>query len=193
MSPIIEVVSDKIINECWEWAVAADKISGEYYGAVRGQRNSGIRQKQLFKGKIGEFGVYQFLLKEGEEPTKPELDAIRQTRHNADIIGVKNNLSFHVKTSIDIRDGSRSWVFERNNTLTTDPNENDYLCLCSMIVDPNTIRIDLIEKASFFVGAYKPLRNESLTTKCCIYAKDYPSLQALDFPEGEVESDTGIF
>lgn len=192
MDPIIEVISDTIVNECWEWAVAADEISGEYYGEVRGQKNPTIRRKQLWKGKIGEFGVYQFLLKEGEEPSKPELNAERQSKHNPDIVGFKNKINFHVKTSIDIRDGSRSWVFERNNTLTTSPNDNDYLCLCSMIVEPNTIRIDLIEKASFFVGCYKPMRNESLVTKCCIYAKDFPSLQALDFPTDEVESDIGF-
>jgi hypothetical protein len=186
---IIETISDTIINQCWEWALAADTVSGDHYAETRNQRNPVVRQKQLWKGKIGEFAVYQFLLKEGEEPSKPELTAERQTKHNPDLVGFKNKINFHVKTSFEIRAEGRSWVFEKNNRLTTSPNDNDYLCLCSMIAEPNTIRIDLIERASYFVGQYKPPINENLVTKCCIYAKDFPCLHALDFPEKKVESE----
>jgi hypothetical protein len=61
-----------------------------------------------------------------------------------------------------------------------------------LIIEPNTVRIDIIEKASYFIGQYKPLLNENLVTKCCIYAKDFPSLQELDFPKDEVEFNPGF-
>lgn len=190
--PVIETLTDTVVSQCWDWAIGADSVSGQHYAEAREQTNPVIRQKQLWKGKIGEFAVYQFLKKEGVEPTLPELDIKRQYKHNPDLISYKNKTNFHVKTSIDIRQGSRSWVFERNNTITTNPNDNDYLCLCSLIIEPNTVRIDIIEKATNFIGQYKPLINENLVTKCCLYAKDFPSLQALDFPVSVVEFNPGF-
>jgi len=192
MDDIIEVVSDSNVEASWQWAVAADAISGSHYAEERGQRNSTIRTKQLWLGKIGEIAVYQFLKKDGENPSKPDMIAEKQTRHNPDIVGLDSKRKYHVKTSINIVEESRSWVFEKRNTITTAPDDNDYLCLCSLIAEPNTIRIDLIEKASFFVGQYKELRNVNLTTKCCIYSRDFPCLHEYDFPVNKQESSSKL-
>lgn len=185
----IQIIPDQLVEECWQWALSADLISGDYYKKERGQGNSASRQKQFMNGKIGEFAFYQYFLSIGIiDISKPELKARRPTWHDPDLISISKNMNFHVKTSSKIREGGRSWSFEKSNILTTSPNDNDYLCFGSML-ETNRIRIDTVTPAKFFVGQYKPSMIERLATKCCIYSKDFPELVALDFSKEKIELD----
>lgn len=189
---IIEVVSDTIVNQSWEWALAADAISGDYWAEKRNQHNPIIRQKQLWKGKIGEFAVHQYLKTVDEETSLPELTAVRQTTHGADLVGINSENKYHVKLSIEYRTEGRSWVFEKVNPIIRNPKETDYICLCSLIESPNVVRIDFVGPASYFIGHYKPLIKKDLTTKCCIYGNDFPSIRCLDEKPEEIEFNPGF-
>ena len=146
------------------------------------RRNQDNRDKIIYDIKIGkmtELAVYYFLQDERHvQCNKPDfvIYPAHQKSFGADLtfIGTDGRqYDLHVKSQ-DQEQGNRfgkSWMFQKKDSLTTRPKDNEMICLCT--INGNDVQIEYILRANKMVGLYSEPKSPKLKdTKTVIYAKD---------------------
>lgn len=171
------VISARDIAACKAFAEKCYDTNKDEYA----RRNQDNRDKIVWDitiGKMAEIAVYFFLRDEKKvECSQPDflIYAAKKKNYGADLTftgkdGVLYDL--HVKSQ-DKQQGERfgkSWMFQKKDTLTHAPKENEMICLCT--IDNNEVHIDYMRKAAKFIGVYSEPKAERLReSKTAIYAE----------------------
>jgi hypothetical protein len=165
-----EEIIKRFVESCYD-------TTKEVYGARNG--STGDKQKaDNMSGKRAEVMIYNYIKAQGinVSPVDFKIYGAGEKNYSADLFYKKNELkhNIHVKSCIETRDKSNSWVFQKTDPLVTKPLEGDYLVL---VVFPRNALIDnegyaYLIKADKVAEFYKPLENASLTSKTAIYERD---------------------
>ena len=142
---------------------SADSSSDEY--ARRNQHSLEKIKMDIYRGKVAEFMVYDYLTFKGNDTSLPDLEIYSASYKSFDADLVCNGLNVHVKSHLLNPTFPPSWVFQKNDKLTK--GSDDYLALVLLDEDWN---------GRFCVGRardfeYKPPIKQSLRSKVCIYAE----------------------
>lgn len=138
--------------------------TGEY--ARRNQHSIAKIRDDIYRGKVAEYMVYDFLIFKGNETSLPDIEIYEAKRKSFDADLVSNGYNVHVKSHTRNPNYPVSWVFQKSDKLTQ--GSDDFLALVVMDEDFNA-KMHL-GQAKHFV--FRPPVNESLRSKACIYADD---------------------
>jgi hypothetical protein len=135
----------------------------------RNQNNAEKIKNDIKTGKMAEFMVYNYLTENGKIATKPDLDIYDKHQKSYDADMVVGNAELHVKSHLKNDRFPVSWVFQKQDKVTSTDSENDYLCLVVMDEFAGcSLYLKSAKKATF-----KEPKKECLKkTKVCIYESD---------------------
>ena len=148
--------------------------------ARRNQTNTDLIVKQIADGKYCEYIVELDLKKDFTIINGVDVEVYDKQRKSfdADIIVECSDWTqnhYHVK-SITRKSANRfgvSWMFQKQDTITTTPKKEDILALC--IIEPNGEVDFSYYFADEVTGLYRPPKLERLIkTKTCLYLEDLP-------------------
>jgi len=137
--------------------------------ARRNQNNIEKIKLDIYRGKIAEFMVYNYLVSRGKDVTKPDLDVYDKYHKSFDSDLVSEGFNLHVKSHFVNPRFPVSWVFQKKDKITTEKSGNDYLCL--VVMNENWDNWFYIKEAKLL--DFKEPKKESLkASKVCIYESD---------------------
>jgi hypothetical protein len=157
-------ISDLVKERCIRFSNEVLETNIECY-ARRNQRNPEKIKQQIFEGKLAECAVYKYIKSLNIPVTKPDF-IIRTTgkSYAADLF-CKNAKGIHVKSqSRSLNSNGRSWVFQKNDTIST-----GLIAFCSVDLSNDEVIIDAIVEAKSIIKLYSDPIISTLVSKKCIY------------------------
>lgn len=166
-----EEIIKKFVDNCYS-------TTKEVYDARNGSREEKQKADNT-SGKRAEVMIHNYIKAQGinVSPVDFKIYGAGEKNFNADLFYKKNNLkhNIHVKSCIETRDKSNSWVFQKFDPLVCKPDDSDYLAL---VVFPRNALIEnegyaYIVKANKIETLYKLLEQQHLNSnKTAIYERD---------------------
>lgn len=120
----------------------------------------------IYRGKVAEYMVYDYLTFKGNETSLPDVEIYEARRKSYDADLVSNGYNVHVKSHTLNPNYPVSWVFQKSDKLTK--GSDDFLAL--VIMDEEFEAKAYLGQAKHFT--FRPPVNESLKSKTCIYVDD---------------------
>lgn len=127
--------------------------------ARRNQNNIEKIKKDIYNGKLAEFGVY-YILKDKFTVNEPDLKIYNAggKSFDADLSFLNkkgSKIELHIKSQhiTSVNSFGKSWSFHPTDSLTTSPTESDVIVLC-VVYDSETVEILKKVKAIDIVGKY---------------------------------------
>lgn len=148
-----------------EFSVGTSK--SEY--ARRNQNNLEKITLDIYRGKLAEFMVYNYMVGKGNKTTPPDLEIYNSWNKSYDADLVCNGQSLHVKSHFINKYYPVSWLFQKRDSLVSCESTGDFLCL--VVMNDNGEAWFYIQKPE--KKLFKKPQKESLQkTKVCIYEND---------------------
>ena len=145
---------------------SAESSADEY--ARRNQHSLDKIKLDIYRGKVAEFMVYDYLTSKGNRTNLPDLEIYDRYQKSFDADLTSEGHDIHVKSHVINPSFPVSWVFQKRDKLTKGDSE-DFLCL--VVMDDNWDGWFYIEKAKML--EFKPPMKYSLqASKVCIYEED---------------------
>lgn len=150
---------------CVEFAAKTIQSNAQHY-RTRNQTNISKILQDIIQGKVAEIAVYYWLQDRGNKLLQPDFDLHHKKTYEPDI--ECNGQRLHVKSMSKYRADKygKSWLFQKNDPLTTNPQYNDYIVLC--IVDDLTVDIVACEKVRTSIFT-TPILEKLKENKLAIY------------------------
>jgi hypothetical protein len=139
--------------------------------ASRNQDNEGKVKADIYMGKLAEFAVFNYLWSLGKEVSAPDI-MIYQAKnksYDADLY-INSQAPLHVKSCMEISGYSNSWVFQPNDPLVSNPNEDETIAL--VVVNNSGRFYCYIVKATEMISMYRDPRKATLNKKV-LYEEDF--------------------
>ncbi len=169
---IIEI-SDEDIEKIDEFVEKSIVTHISHY-RKRNQTDIQKIKNDIYNGKLAEFGVY-YLYKDRMKITYPDINVYHTSKKSFDSDFIINDsIHLHVKSQhiMISKKFGLSWSFQKEDSLTYSPNENDWIIFV-LVEDYNRIRIIKRCKASDLKNKYKePLLERLKSIKKVIYYED---------------------
>jgi len=124
-------------------------------------------------GKVGEFGVYNYLIKKGKVCCPPDLEiyGVINKSFDADLQCESNNIHVKSQEYYASKDFSLSWSFQKEDPLTFKPENQDFIAFT--LVKGLNVDVKKIIRANNLTLKYKdPLIDRLKGTKKVIYYLD---------------------
>jgi hypothetical protein len=140
----------------------------------RNQTDENKVRSDIYLGKMAEFAVYNYLISKGKKCSSPDIliYEAKQKSYEADLF-VNGSSPLHVKSCMDSKIYSNSWVFQPNDPLVISPTEDETIAL--VIVKPNAEFDCYIVKALDVLDMYRAPRKIELNKKV-LYEEDFIQL-----------------
>lgn len=136
--------------------------------ARRNQTNVDKIKLDIYRGKVAEFMVYNYLVDKGKNTTKPDLDVYDKDHKSFDADLVCEGVNLHIKSHFVNSRFPVSWVFQKKDKITRD-SCSDYLSL--VVINEDWDGWFYLEQAKLL--RFKEPKKESLkASKVCVYEKD---------------------
>jgi len=84
----------------------------------------------IYNGKVAEYMVFNHLLKNGKSATPPDVMIYEKNEKSFDADITSGEIQIHVKSCQADTPFGHSWVFQPQDSLVSNPTENDFLALC---------------------------------------------------------------
>jgi len=92
-------------------------------------RNPSIVKEQIYAGKMAEYAVYNFLIKNYDKVTPPDIMIYDVSKKSYDADLVASDKSVHIKSCTSGSKYPVSWLFQPTDGITKTPNDTDILAL----------------------------------------------------------------
>ena len=127
-------------------------------------------KNDIYYGKIAEFMVYNYLVECDRNPTTPDLNIYLKDEKSYDADIFLDNIKLHVKSHLINQNYPVSWVFQKNDPLILNKNDNEFLALVVSEIDNADYYMYLLNIKDAKFGE---LMKESLRlSKTCLYESD---------------------
>ena len=123
----------------------------------------------IYRGKVAEYMVYNYLVSRGKSVSMPDLEIYNKHHKSFDADLVSDGVNLHVKSHFVNPRFPVSWVFQKQDKITTEKHSDDYLCLVVMTEDWNN---GLYIKQSKLVTFKEPKKESLKSSKVCVYESD---------------------
>jgi hypothetical protein len=154
------------LKRCEIFAEFSVQSSVDEY-ARRNQNDVEKIKLDIYRGKVAEFMVYDYILSKDKNVTKPDLEIYDKYHKSFDSDLMSDGVNLHVKSHFVNPRFPVSWVFQKKDKLTTSAGD-DYLCL--VVMNENGDNWFYIQKAK--LAKFEQPKKESLrASKLCIYEK----------------------
>lgn len=164
----LEKPDEYTLKRCEIFADFSVQSSVDEY-ARRNQNNIEKIKLDIYRGKVAEFMIYNYLVKKGKETTIPDLEIYDKYHKSFDADLVCEGRNLHVKSHFVNSNFPVSWVFQKKDKITNKNTKNDYLCL--VVMNKSWDSWFYIEEPKLL--DFKEPKKESLkASKVCIYEKD---------------------
>lgn len=139
--------------------------------ASRNQTSETKVKADIYIGKMAEFAVFNYLVSKGKDCSAPDILIYEGNKksYDADLF-VNGSSPLHVKSCVDSRIYSNSWVFQPNDPLVTNPAEDEAIAL--VIIRPDAVFDCYIVKAPDVIDMYRAPRKIELNKKV-LYEEDF--------------------
>jgi hypothetical protein len=131
------------------------------------ERNKSDKDKiksDIYKGKLAEYAVYNFLVANGKQVTSP--DIMIYNKHDksfgADLY-VNKTSPLHIKSCMHVDTLNNSWLFQPNDPVTILPSEDDMIAF--VIIKPDATFYCYLARATEMIDIYSAPRNPLLRKK----------------------------
>lgn len=165
-------ISQDIIKLCEHFAEKCHITNIDaYYN--RNQKNSTKIKRDVFIGKVAEFGVYYILLEHGiPDITFPDINIYQSNKKSfiCDLKTNKNNLHIKTQTKEFSKTFGESWLFQKTDPVVSNPSDNDYFVGTQFDEDHSEVNILLYKKIKD-LKFDKPILDK-LYNKTCVYLKN---------------------
>lgn len=172
MNTVSYKIDIKEYLRCVKFAYESIETNIDLY-PKRNQNNVNKILNDIIIGKLGEFAVYNLLKEKSFNLNEPDLLVYDAEHKSFDADLFVNKSKIHVKTQTR-EQGEKygiSWCFQPNDKLTTNPDEDDYIFLCTC--DDLTVDIKNFNKAKYYLNFYKePIKDNLKNSKVVLYLKD---------------------
>jgi hypothetical protein len=177
-------ISDEVLSKVYKFS---NEINTSFYSS-RNQFNNDKRKRDQVVGKLGEFGVYNYVSAKFPDLSQPDLNIYEVRKKSWDFDLKASNLNLHVKSQ-DVNQGKRygvSWIFQVGDKEIFNPKLESYVSFTSVDLDTNTVKIlgfvkvqDLHDKKLFKLPKLKHLQEMN---KLAVYYSDLEPLGDSLFP-----------
>ena len=117
----------------------------------------------IYIGKMAEFAVWNYLLRDGKDATMPDIMVYSAKKKSYDTDITCGDAKIHVKSCIAMGVYPVSWVFQPNDPVTINPSNKDFLALVS--IEEGTIFEAYFFKAMDVMKMYEAPKKEGLDKK----------------------------
>ena len=155
------------LKRCEIFAEFSVQSSVDEY-ARRNQNDVDKIKLDIYRGKVAEFMVYNYLVGRGKNITKPDLEIYDKHHKSFDSDLTSEGVNIHVKSHFVNPKFPVSWVFQKKDKITRDAGD-DYLCL--VVMNESWDDWFYLEKAKL-LDFREPKKQSLKATKVCIYEKD---------------------
>lgn len=166
------MIKDDEIKKCYDFSKKVFETTCINYKKRNPNLNSNKIIQDHFIAKITELHVYYFLKNKNYNVSYPDFKIyeLKNKSHDADLFVYKKSstLNIHIKSCRSDSSIKKSWLFQKKDSLITNPKENDFVCLCEYY-NTNFVKIIWFDAARKLT--FKPTI-KNLPTKLAVYLKD---------------------
>ena len=170
-------LSKEYYKKCRRFALDVINTNFDHY-KTRSQNNKEAIIEQITYGKIAEWAAYIYVISHGAWCSAPDMEVYEKRNKSFDADLISGRYDIHVKsqTKRSMTQYGASWMFQKNDPLTINPTDRDYLFLVSTkeYIEGLPIEAHIIKhmKAKDALQLYKSPIKKELTTKQTLYLED---------------------
>jgi hypothetical protein len=166
-------------KKCIDFVEAVYRTNKKTYKG-RGQLDIAKVKKDIYRGKIAEYAVYEHYKHKlkFEHVTEPDISVYSASKksYDADIVAIHNSVEYkmHIKSQHihQAKSFELSWSFQKNDPLVFNPLPTDYIVACLLLSDKRVIIYHPIKARNVVKKYKKPKLKRLQPTKVVLYGSD---------------------